>query len=182
MYDDDNRADSETQVDTNDPSLAFAIEFGFNPRKPLKKSERHIAAGLRVLARLRANGHKLINSPNGAWLFGDGGWRQLDKNWLAMQIELTCVTLGFNSNTKLITETRCGSCVSRSCGGIAGRSSSRRRGHEHARPNPEAAASGGRLRRVGAESHSARQERGRSPGLAELSGLHGPVRCPCFKS
>ncbi|MCK1589128.1 MULTISPECIES: hypothetical protein [unclassified Bradyrhizobium] len=107
MYDDDTGADSGTQVDTNDPFLAFAIELGFNPRKPLKKSERHIAAGLRVLARLRAKGHKLINSPNGAWLLGDGGWRQLDKNWLAMQIELSCVTLGFNSNTKLITETRC---------------------------------------------------------------------------
>ncbi|BBZ97463.1 hypothetical protein BRDID11004_16250 [Bradyrhizobium diazoefficiens] len=107
MYDDDTRADADAQVDTDDPFLAFAIELGFNPRNSLAEGERHIAAGVRVLAQLRADRKKLINGPNGAWLFGDGGWRRLDKNWLAMQIEPACVTLGFNSNNKLITETRC---------------------------------------------------------------------------
>jgi hypothetical protein len=90
----------------SDPLLAFAIELGFDRHKKLKKNERHITVALAVLAKMRARREELISAPGGAWLYSDGAWQRLDKKWLAVQVEIACIGLGFNSDTKLVNETR----------------------------------------------------------------------------
>ena len=112
MHDTDTSAADGAQADaakiseTGNPFLAFAIELGFDRRKKLKKNERHITVGLAVLAQMRAHRDELISAPGGAWLYSDGAWQRLDKKWLAVQVEIACIGLGFNSNTKLVNETR----------------------------------------------------------------------------
>jgi hypothetical protein len=112
MHDSDTSADCAAQDDSakipasySDPFLAFAIELGFDRRKKLKKNERHITVALAVLAQMRAHRQELISAPGGAWLYSDGAWQRLDKKWLAVQVEIACIGLGFNSDTKLVNET-----------------------------------------------------------------------------
>lgn len=96
------------QVDdlASDPFLAFAIECGYDLRRKFKRNERHIVLGLAVLARMRSLGEQLIETPSGPWLHSQGVWERCDMHWLAMQIELACILRAFNSDTKLINETR----------------------------------------------------------------------------
>ena len=62
------------------------------------------ARGARLFQRLDCtNCH--VAGGNGPDLSSEGT-RAHDAKWLAVQIEIACIRLGFNSNTKLINETR----------------------------------------------------------------------------
>ena len=105
MLNTDTSAADAAQADSN-LFLEYAIECGYDPRKKIKKNERHVVLGQAVVAHIRASGEEMTNTPRGAWLYSQGVWSRLNKKWLAVRIEMACRGLDFASDTKLINETR----------------------------------------------------------------------------
>jgi hypothetical protein len=112
MFSTDTSAADGTQTDaakisaTGNPFLEYAIERGYDPRKKIKKNARHILLGQAVIAHMRVSGQELVNTPSGAWLNSEGIWSRVNKRWLAVYIEMACRGFDFNSDTKLVNETR----------------------------------------------------------------------------
>jgi hypothetical protein len=105
MNNNDTSAADATQPGSN-PFLDYAIQCGYDPRKKIKKNERHIVLGQAVVSHIRASGEEMINTPSGAWFYSQGVWSRVNKKCLAVRIEMACRALDFASDTKLINETR----------------------------------------------------------------------------